>query len=293
MDSHFPDEINNRLDSQIRTRIERIGRNQDRICAMGRGRGLVLGDRYLDVPGISAYAYGSQYLVVGFENCSLTIYTNDLKPYKELKNFTKKKLTMIRILRVPNFEGLILLTSTGRDLVMHRLENGFFSKLSKEHRVEILSNLPQPITHILDLPMSLQLLLYKDVSYQETILMAVMCLDRVVVVRFSTYRVTFDKFWDIVYDRKWTENISVTSCSWGEAKITSIEKEIMGERVVLTYSFGKNLYLAILNPDNQYLDGETKAKYEWIESHPFTIDTNESFVFCQFMKKNELMAVTD
>lgn len=38
----------------------------------------------------------------------------------------------------------------------------------------------------------------------------------------------------------------------------------MGERVVLTYSFGKNLYLAILNPNNQYLDGETKVKYEWI-----------------------------
>ena len=46
----------------------------------------------------------------------------DLKPIKEFKNFTKKKLTMIRLLRVPrSFEGLILLTSTGRDLVIHRL----------------------------------------------------------------------------------------------------------------------------------------------------------------------------
>ena len=85
--------------------------------------------------------------------------------------------------------------------------------------------------------------------------MAVMCLDRVLVVRFANYRLTFDRFWDIVYDRKWKENISVTSCSWGEAKITSTEKEIFDERVVLTYSFGKNLYLATLNSNNQYLDG--------------------------------------
>lgn len=106
--------------------------------------------------------------------------------------------------------------------MIHRLENSFFSKLSIKLQADIMNGLPQPITHILDIPMSLQLLLYKDVSYQDTTLIAVMCLDRIIVVRFLNYRLTFDKFWDIVYDRKWTENISVTSCSWGEAKITSI-----------------------------------------------------------------------
>jgi hypothetical protein len=49
---------------------------------MGRGKGLVIGDRYLDVHGASAYAYGPDFLVVGFENCSLTVYSMDLKPIK-------------------------------------------------------------------------------------------------------------------------------------------------------------------------------------------------------------------
>lgn len=54
--------------------------------------------------------------------------------------------------------------------------------------------------------------------------MAAVCLDRIIVIRFANYRLTFDKFWDIVYERKWNEAISVTSCSWGEAKISSTEK---------------------------------------------------------------------
>lgn len=61
----------------------------------------MLGDRYMDVPGISAYAYGPDFLAIGFDNCSMTIYSMDLKPIKEFKNFSKKKLTMIRLLRVP------------------------------------------------------------------------------------------------------------------------------------------------------------------------------------------------
>ena len=73
----------------------------------------------------------------------------DLKPLKEFKNFTKKKLTMIRILRVQrNFEGLILITSTGRDMVVHRLEKSWFSILSLKLQAEIMNGLPHPITHL-------------------------------------------------------------------------------------------------------------------------------------------------
>ena len=44
--------------------------------------------------------------------------------------------------------------------------------------------------------------------------------------------------------------------------------------MVLTYSFGKSLFLATLNCNTQYLDKEDKVKYEWLESHPFIIEGN-------------------
>ena len=192
VDSHFPDEINKKLEGFLHTRIERINRFQDKISAMGRGKGLVVGDRYLDVHGATAFAYGPDYLVVAFENCSLIVYNMDLKVIKEFKNFTKKKLIMIKILRVPrSFEGLILITSSGRDMSVHRLEKTFFSALSLKLQVDVMSGLSQPVTHLSEIPLALQLLLYQDVSYQDTTLMAVMCLDKVWVVRFSNYRLTF------------------------------------------------------------------------------------------------------
>jgi hypothetical protein len=70
-------------------------------------------------------------------------------------------------------------------------------------------------------------------------------------------------------------------------------KEIHGDRVVLTYSCGNKFYMSVLQQINQYLDTDVKQKLEWIDSKPLLLDDKINIAFCQCMKKNEILIVTD
>ena len=44
-----------------------MSRYRDTYCMLGKGgNGLLIGDRMLDVRGVSAYAYGPNYLVIAY-----------------------------------------------------------------------------------------------------------------------------------------------------------------------------------------------------------------------------------
>lgn len=43
IECYFPEEINRKIEDSIHTHIERIGRYNDKLCVMGRGRGLLIG----------------------------------------------------------------------------------------------------------------------------------------------------------------------------------------------------------------------------------------------------------
>lgn len=61
----------------------------------------------------------------------------------------------------------------------------------------------------------------------------------------------------------------------------------------MTYSHGNVFYMAALQQINQYLDTDVKQKLEWIDSKGLHLDQKAVVAFCQCMKKNEVLLVTD
>lgn len=109
---------------------------------------------------------------------------------------------------------MAVIYSTGRDLVFCRMEKSFFSGLTVKAKKEILVKLMNPITQIIEAPLVLRPHLMKDVSYMDTELVAVVTVNLIYVVRFQTSRLTFERPWDIVYERKF-EQEATTSANWG------------------------------------------------------------------------------
>lgn len=62
---------------------------------------------------------------------------------------------------------------------------------------------------------------------------------------------------------------------------------------MLTYSHGNKFFMTALQQINQYLDTDVKQKLEWIDSKPLLLDEKANIAFCQCMKKNEILIVTD
>lgn len=154
----------------------------------------------MEAPGISSFAYGPNFLIAATEDCTLSIFGMDLKPIKQFKEFTSSKMTLLRILRTPKeFEGIMLLGSTGHDLTLFRFEKSFFSGLTLKSRKDILCKLPFPLTQLADSPECLNHHMSKDVGYMNTELICALTMNSLTVIRFSLTRLTFDKCWDIVY----------------------------------------------------------------------------------------------
>jgi len=51
--------------------------------------------------------------------------------------------------------------------------------------------------------------------------------------------------------------------------------------------------MAALQLISQYLDTDVKQKLEWVDSQALQLDDNTNIAFCQCMKKNEILLVTD
>jgi len=228
IEGYFPEEINRKIEDSLHARIERIGRYNDKLCVMGKGRGLMIGEKAIDASGITAFAYGPSYLLVASEGGTLSAYSADLKPLKQFREFSAQNITFLKLVRSSkDFEGLAVIYSTGHDLVFCRMEKSFFSGLSIKSKKEIMAKLPSPIIQVIEAPTVLGPHLAKDVSYMDTELMAVVTMSAIYVVRFHTTRLTFERPWDVVYERKF-ESEATTSANWGEANIKSTSKEIYG-----------------------------------------------------------------
>jgi len=53
-------------------KIERMTRYKDSYCIMGKGgNGLLVGDNMLEFKGITAFAYGPNYLIIAYEDLRL------------------------------------------------------------------------------------------------------------------------------------------------------------------------------------------------------------------------------
>ena len=53
--------------------------------------------------------------------------------------------------------------------------------------------------------------------------------------------------------------------------MNSTNYDMKGDKLILTYSFGNELYFLAFHEVEKYLDGEVATKCEWIQSKPFIL----------------------
>jgi hypothetical protein len=79
---------------------------------MGKGgNGLVIGSQYLNLNGITAFSYGSGYLIIAFNDLRLDVYSEDLRLIKSFKKFFNKQTTFLKLLLVPKgYEKIVFMS---------------------------------------------------------------------------------------------------------------------------------------------------------------------------------------
>lgn len=122
---HFtPEDVNQLIQFKIPSRrIERMIKYRDNTCMLGiNGNGLLINETFMDVKGVTAFAYGPTHLIIAFADLRLEVYTLQLKLIKAFKGFGQKKISFLKILSVPkSFESIVILTYEGRKVFVHRL----------------------------------------------------------------------------------------------------------------------------------------------------------------------------
>lgn len=69
---------------------------------MGKnGNGLLIGNQFLNISGITAFSYGPNYLLVAFRDLRLEVFSLELKQIKVFKKFFNRAVTFIKLLSVP------------------------------------------------------------------------------------------------------------------------------------------------------------------------------------------------
>jgi hypothetical protein len=69
---------------------------------MGRnGNGLIIGNGFMNVSGITAFSYGPNFLIIAFKDLRLEVYSIDLKLIKSFKKFFTRPVTFLKLLSVP------------------------------------------------------------------------------------------------------------------------------------------------------------------------------------------------
>ena len=196
--------------------IEKMARYKDKYCMMGRGgNGLLVGDTMLEIKGITAFAYGPNYLVIAFEDLRLEVYNLQLKLIKVIKEFSTKRVSYLRILTVPKtYESIILLANVGTKLFIHRIEKSFFSVLSVKFTHDIISDLDFPVTSIVEIPTLFRFYLQRDSQFRNSSLFAVSAINSIHIFALNYAKLDSDSFWKRIYFRK-AESATCSWVSWG------------------------------------------------------------------------------
>lgn len=91
---------------------QRIFKSKGKLVVQGRG-GILIDTTHVKMEEVSAVSLSTKHLAVAFENGTLGIYTANLQLIKEIKGFSEKKITVLKIVETPpDFEGVILLSAT-------------------------------------------------------------------------------------------------------------------------------------------------------------------------------------
>lgn len=248
LENYFPEDINTKIRNKMGGRtVERMARYKDKYCMMGKGgNGLLVGDQMLELKGITAFAYGPNYLAIAFEDLRLEIYSLQLKLIKVIKNFSTKKISYLKLLTVPkNYESIILLANVGAKLFIHRIEKSFFSVLAVKLSHDILSELDFPVTCVTEIHPLFRFYLQRDAQFRNCSLFAISAVNAIFIYTLNYAKLDTDVFWKRIYSRK-SDDATCSWVSWGEANIQAPSRDIKGDKLILNYSFDNRLFFAAL-----------------------------------------------
>lgn len=227
--------------------IEKMARYKDKYCMMGRGgNGLLVGDQMMEIKGITAFAYGPNYLIIAFEDLRLEIFNLQLKLIKVIKNFSTKKITYLKILTVPKtYESIIMLSNMGHKLFIHRIEKSFFAVLAVKLSHDIISEMDFPVTNITEIHPLFRIYLQRDPQFRNCSMFAISAINAIYIYSLNYAKLDTDVFWKKLYYRK-IEEATCSWVSWGEANIHAPSRDIKGDKLILNYSFDNKLFFVAL-----------------------------------------------
>ena len=109
----------------------------------------------------------------------------------------------------------------------------------------VISHLEYPVTQIMEIPTLFRFYLRKDKDYRDCSLVCISAVNKVYILKINHFRIGFDDFVTLDHIRSFPE-ITTNSVSWGEAHVEAPSRFINGDKLVLTYSFGKEVYFLAL-----------------------------------------------
>lgn len=155
----------------------------------------------------------------------------------------------------------------------------------------MIGSLEYPVTQITEIPAIFKYYLRKDNDYRDCSLVCVSAINRVYILKINHFRIALDDFITIDHIRHHAD-VTINTVSWGEAHIDAPSRFIYGDKLVLTYTFGSEVYFLALREIEKYIGGEVVIKCEWVESYPLNVEEGR-VAFCQYMKKNEILLITE
>jgi hypothetical protein len=90
--------VNKRIEGSFHP--QRISKCKGKLVVQGRS-GILIDSTHVKMEEVSAVSLGSKHLAVAFENGALGIYTAGLQPIKEIKGFSEKRITVLKIVETP------------------------------------------------------------------------------------------------------------------------------------------------------------------------------------------------
>lgn len=97
----------------------------------------------------------------------------------------------------------------------------------------------------MEIPALFRFYLRKDKDYRDCSLVCVSAVNKIFILKINHFRIGLDDFVTIDHVKNF-HSITTNSVSWGEAFIQAPSRFINGDKLVLTYSFGDEVYFLAL-----------------------------------------------
>jgi len=149
------------------------------------------------------------------------------------------------------------------------------------------------VTQMIEISNYFKYYLRKDPSYRDCTLIAISAINTVWILKVDLAKLNGDGFVKQDFFKR-VHDIGTNSVSWGETSVESSSRDWKGDKLTLSCTFGSKVYFFILKEVEKYSEEvHITTKCEWVESFPFKLADDKNVAFCQFMKKSEILLITD